>query len=210
MRSLIGVFAALFFLVALRPAWATEHLESLNQEEVVQIALAHHPQIERAQAKARQAQARLEEAKRWFRPNISVYAGERLDTEGHRVGVQFSQDLDSLWDRSRQRQAAAELEIVEQDLALTRQSVVSEAVAAYSAWDSARTGRQRAELRVRRFRAALKHLRGRYEEGLATQAQVRRLEESLEEAERSQGKASGDLMQAAVRLRQAMGELGSP
>ena len=197
-------------MVVLCPAWAVEHLESLSQEEVVRIALAHHPHIERAQAKTRQAQSRLEEAKRWFRPNISVYAGERLDTEGHRVGVQFSQDLDSLWDRSRRSQAAAELEIAEQDLALIRQSVVGEAVAAYNAWIVARTGRRHAELRVTRFRSALERVRARYEEGLATQEQVRRTEESLEEAERSQEKSFGDLMQAAVRLRQAMGELGAP
>ncbi len=183
-------------------------LEALTQEEAVRTALTHHPKIHQAQARVDQARARLSESRRWFRPRIAVYAGERLDTEGHRAGIQFSHDLDDLWNRSKVRDAEAELTVSEQDLFLTRQTVVGEAVSAYSAWALAREERQRIARRIMRARRALHHAHQKYEEGLISRAQLTELEQGLETAQQAQQETFARLVQSAVRLRQAMGELG--
>ncbi len=183
-------------------------LEALTQEEAVRIALSHHPKIHQAQARMDQARARLSESRRWFRPRIAVYAGERLDTEGHRAGIQFSHDLDDLWNRSKVRDAEAELAVSEQDLFLTRQMVVEEAVSAYSAWALAREERQRIARRIVRVRRALHHAHEKYEEGLISRAQLTELEQGLDTAQQAQQETFARLVQSAVRLRHAMGELG--
>lgn len=183
-------------------------LEALSQEEAVRAALIHHPKICQAQARVNQAKVRLSESRRWFRPQIAVYAGERLDTEGHRAGIQISHDLDDLWNRSRVRDAEAELAVAEQNLFLTRQGVVQEAVSAYSAWALAREERQRIVRRIMRARRALRHAHEKYEEGLISRAQLTELEQSLETAQQAQAETFARLIQSAVRLRQAMGELG--
>lgn len=183
-------------------------LEALTQEEAVRTALSHHPKIHQAQARVDQARAGLSESRRWFRPRISVSAGERLDTEGHRAGIQISHDLDDLWNHSKVRDAEAELAVAEQDLFLTRQVVVEEAVSAYSTWALAREERQRISRRIVRARRALHHAHQKYEEGLISRAQLTELEQSLETAQQAQGETFARLVQSAVRLRQAMGELG--
>jgi outer membrane protein TolC len=155
-----------------------------------------------------QARARLSESRRWFRPRIAVYAGERLDIEGHRAGIQISHDLDDLWNRSKVRDAEAELAVSEQELFLTRQAVVGEAVSAYSAWALAREERQRIARRIGRARRALQHAPEKYEEGLISRAQLTESEQSLETAQQAQQETFARLVQSAVRLRQAMGELG--
>ncbi len=183
-------------------------LEALSQEEAVQAALTHHPKIHQAQARIDQARARLSESRSWFRPRIAVYAGERLDTGGHRAGIQISHDLDDLWNRSKVRDAEAELAVAEQDLFLTRQAVVEEAVSAYSTWALAREERQRIARRIVRARRALGHAHEQYEEGLISRAQLTELEQSLDTAQQAQEETFARLVQSAVRLRQAMGELG--
>lgn len=203
-----------FLLTAPAVALAGTHshptvlLESLTQEEAVHLALEHHPKIYKAQAHVEQVQVRLAEARRWFRPRISVYAGERIDTEGHRVGIQFSHDLDELWNRSKAREAESELAIAEQELVITRQAVVEEAVSAYNGWLLARDERHHLSRRVRRSRRALTHGHEQYEEGLLSRAQLTELEQSLENAQRAHQESYAKLVQSAVRLRQAMGELG--
>ncbi|GEM_PF-1950845 len=183
-------------------------LEAITQEEAIRVALVRHSKIHRGQARVDQARARLSESRRWFRPRIAVYAGERLDIEGHRAGIQFSHDLDDLWNHSKVRDAEAELAIAEQDLFLTRQAVVEEAVSAYSTWALAREERQRIARRIVRARRALHHAHQKYEEGLISRAQLTELEQSLETAQQAREATFARLVQSAVRLRQAMGELG--
>ncbi len=190
------------------PHHASVPLESLTQEEAVHLALEPHPKIHKAQAHVEQVRVRLTEARRWFRPRISVYAGERIDTEGHRVGIQFSHDLDELWNRSKTLEAESELAIAEQEFVLTRQAVVEEAVSAYHTWVLAREDRRHLSHSVRRSRRALTHGHQQYEEGLLSRAQLNELEQALENAQRAHQEAYAKLVQSAVRLRQAMGELG--
>lgn len=183
-------------------------LEFLTQAEAVRVALVHHPKIHQAQARLDQARARLSEARRWFRPRIAVYAGERLDTQGHRAGIQISHDLDNLWNRSKIHDAEAELVVSEQDLFLTRQAVVEETVSAYNAWTLARGECKRIARRIGSVRRALRHAHEQYEEGLISRAQLTELEQKLDTAQQAQEESSARLVQSAVRLRQAMGELG--
>ncbi len=190
------------------PERESAFLEALTQEEAVRAALSRHPKIHQAQARMDQARARLSESRRWFRPRISVSAGERLDTEGHRAGIQISHDLDDLWNHSKVRNAEAELAISEQDLFLTRQAVVEEVVSAYSRWALAREERQRISRRIVHARRALHHAHQKYEEGLISRAQLTELEQSLDTAQQAQQETFARLVQSAVRLRQAMGELG--
>lgn len=191
-------------------AGSSAHLESLTQEEAVRTALERHPYIQRAQARVAQARTRLADARHWFRPKVSVYAGERLDAERHRIGIQITHDLDDLWNWSRARIAEAELVVAEQDLTLTRHETVAETVAAHNGWILAREERRRMARRVEHARQALARGRERYEEGLISRAQLADLEQTLETAERLHQEAFARLIQSAVRLRQSMGELGAP
>lgn len=210
----LALWAALIFLLlsAARafgePAPQTAHLESLTQAEAVETALRHHPKIHRAQARVRQAEARLAESRRWFRPQLSLYAGERLDSDSHRVGVQVSHDLDALWDRSKTRDAEQELAMAEQDLALMRQAVVQELVASCEGWTLARGEWERSSQRVRRAQRALEHGQEQHDEGLIASARLAELEQAVETAQHDQEEGFSRLVQAAVRYRQALGELG--
>jgi len=59
-----------------------------------------------------------------------------------------------------------------------------------------------------RARRALHHAHEKYEEGLISRAQLTELEQSLETAQQAREETFARLVQSAVRLRQAMGELG--
>ena len=210
-RFLAGILSILLFFPGAPTAGArmqTAHLESLTQEEAVETALSRHPRVQKARTQVERARTRLSEAHRWFHPRIAFYAGERLDVEGHRVGIQLSQELDDVWNRSKIRDAEAELVLAEQDLSLTCQTVVEEAVSAYHTWLRVREEYRRASRRVPRVRHDLAHAWDQYEEGLISRAQIRELEQSLENAERAYGETFAHFIQSAVRLRQAMGELG--
>ena len=186
----------------------TAFLESLSQAEAVETALENHPRIHRAQARVRQAEARLAESRRWFRPRLSLYAGERLDADSHRVGVQVSHDLDALWDRSKARDAEQELTVAEQEMALTRQEVVQELVAACEGWTLARGEWERSSRRVRLAQRALEHGQEKHEEGLISSSKLTDLEQAVETAQHEQEESFSRFVQAAVRYRQALGELG--
>lgn len=210
MRGLVVGALLVIPIWVLRPARAEEPLETLTREQVVQQALACHPAIVSAEARVTQAQARLASARRWFRPQLSVSAGERFETARHRFGIQVSHDLDALWDRTAVRQAAAELTVAEQALALTRQTTVADAAAAYDAWILARLGQQRAARRLTRAQEAVAHGRTQYDDGLIAVSHLRELEKAVEEAEDATAETSARLYQAALKLRQAMGALGAP
>ncbi len=184
-----------------------DHLESLTREEAIRHALDHHPKLAQAGAHLRQAEARLAEVRRWFRPNISVYAGRRFDQDSQRFGVQVSQDVDALWDRSRQRQAEAAVAALEQEQRLTRQAVVEEAAGAYDGWILARMDLRRRRAERSRAALALQRAREQYDEGLISASRLAELEKSLEESERSAAEAFAHLSRAALRLRHAMGEV---
>ena len=189
---------------------AVEHLESLTPEEAVRQALEAHPKLAKAEAHLRQAQVRLAEASRWFRPNVSLYAGERLDADRHRFGIQVSQDIDALWDRSKQQAAGAEVSAAQQDLLIARQEAVREVSAAYDGWILAKLNAHRAALRRTHARTILEHAREQYDEGLIAASRLAELEKSSDEAERASAESCAHLSEAALRLRQAMGEVGAP
>ncbi len=210
-RKAVGAWLAVALGLGITtPAWAGELSASLTQAEVVRAALANHLKIAQAEAQVQQARHQLDAARRWFRPQLSLSAGERLDQDGHRVGVQVSQDLDALWDRSRVHEAQAMLIESEQALELVRQTVVTEAVAAHDAWVLAQLERWRNERRRDRAREALQRAQQQYDDGLISAARFAELEQMLEDAERSVTEASLRLGQATLRVRQAMGELGTP
>ncbi len=195
---------------ASEPAPATDHLESLTKKEAVAQALRSHPKLAKAEAHLRQADSRLVESRRWLRPSVSIYAGRRFDLDSHRFGVQVSQDIDGLWDHSKQQEAQAQVCVAQQDLLIARQEVVREVSTAYDGWILVKLNAHRAALRRVHAHKVLEHARGQYDEGLIAASRLAELEKSSDEAERASAESFAHLSEAALRLRQAMGEVGAP
>lgn len=217
MKRFLWLAVLIVPLWVLRPAFSVEDpvaldllLELLTKGKAIERGLVDHPDIAKARARLDRARVRLDENKRWFRPKVSMYAGERLDADRHRFGIQFSHDLDALWNHAPVREAEADLVIAEQELILTRQAVVKEVSAAYEACLLARMKAGQAALRRDRCVRELDRGRNQYEEGLIPGGRLAELEKSLEEADREAMSSSGEIAQAMLRLRQAMGAVGVP
>ena len=217
MRRVFWLAAFVIPLWVLRPAFSADDaitldllLKVLPQETAVERGLTRHPTIVKAKARVDQARVRLDEHKRWFRPKISLYAGERIDADRRRFGIQFSHDLDALWDRAPAREAEAELAIAEQELFMTQQAVVKEVSQACEACLLARMKAVQAAIHRDRCSQELDRGRNQYEEGLLSKERIAGLEKSLEEADHEIMKSSIEITQAILRLRQAMGEMGAP
>ena len=93
----------------------------------VQRALAHSPEVAIARARVEEAEDALRGAKRgWFRPQISVYAGESAATGATRAGIQVSQDVGRLFtlNRDEVRQTDHRLLIAKQELIHAQQAVI--------------------------------------------------------------------------------------
>ena len=118
----VGLWLTLIFLMI--SVHAAELLPMLD--EALRRAFIHSPEITMADAKVSYAESQVRAAKHgWFRPQVSVYAGDNVLTGTMRGGIQVTQDLDRLLtlNRDEVRQAQHALLLARQELALTKARV---------------------------------------------------------------------------------------
>ena len=170
-------------------------------DEAIARALAHSPEVAMAEAKVAQADAQLRSAKHgWFRPQVSVYAGDSIFSGTMRGGIQVTQDLDRLLtlNRDEVRQAHHALLLARQELILAKERVVrhtQEAWATSQRLDALTHRRAQAVWR----REQLYHLtQTPFEVGAVSLDHLLGTQQALAQAEQ-------DLLEAQLALRTAQG-----
>ena len=175
----------------------------------IQRALAHSQEVAIAQARVAAAEDALRSAKHgWFRPQISVYAGESAATGATRAGIQVSQDIDRLLTRNRDevRQAEHRLTIAQQELTRMEQSVTREVCDA----------RRRVQLLERvvalkaqavQSRAAIVSLaQTQFDHGAVSLERLLSAKQAAAQAQQELWQTRGDVQQARVALAQLLGD----
>ena len=123
MKPLASFISVLLVLLLMSTAHAQE---SPSLDDAIARALAHSSEVAMAEAKVSYTEAQVRAARRgWFRPQVSVFAGDSVVTAKMRAGIQVTQDLDRLLtlNRDEVRQAEHALILAQQELILAKERV---------------------------------------------------------------------------------------
>lgn len=125
----ILIIAFIFTISSISYNFATD----LTLDEAIQKALKNNPYILIAKDRVRQAELKVEEAKKILTPSISIHGGYNVITNKEGLGFQISQDLDRLLGGNRREKTSVRLElnIAQRELILTEQRITKEVTDAY-------------------------------------------------------------------------------
>lgn len=187
--------------------------------DLIDQALANHPQIQAAEARVRIARINLELAQRDMSPSVALTGSYSRQTAGGlgstnyswQVGIVAEKPIvDGGAQRGKVEAARAQLRSAELQLRQAQEQIALEVVRQFLAVNEAQEKITAAEQGVEEARERRRMAQLRYREGIAAGIEVLDADTALAAAEANLINAQYDLQLAIIRLRTALGMLDLP
>lgn len=195
------------FLIASPLGFTAELPPDLTLEEAIETALQNNPNITIAKERIAQAEVDLREARRRFKPNLSIHAGYNPTTENRGIGLAVSQDLDRLLGSNRKERewARLNLKIAKQELLLTIQKVTEEVTQAYLNYQLAKETLTLKKELVEHEEANLDMAQSKFDLGEVSLDSILSAKKELSQAKLEFLKAQHELKKSQIILYQTLG-----
>lgn len=203
--------------LALAPPDAVEETTLPELKTLVEEAVAHRPDLQRAVAAERAAEARQRAANAAFLPRVSAQAG--YDINGTQFGTRSGSWIvggDIRWtlglgspERARVRAAAADASRARLEAEDVRSRIEVDIVSAMKRIEMARARRRVGAASVAQARESERIIRDRFDAGLLPVNDVLRAAAMLLDAQAQNASATVDLLTGQSELQRALGRLSS-